>query len=120
MCRVSAPFRGTRALKAWHLFRLVSAFGLASIASRIAESLDHYTEDDGDLINDSNDPMQWLHEQALRADIRPPIRDHVLDYESEDTTSEDDSKVRVGGNKHSTLTETMVHRMPHQLVPSKI
>jgi len=28
-CRVSAPFKGLRASKAWRLFRLVSAFGLS-------------------------------------------------------------------------------------------
>jgi len=95
----------------------VSVRTLASISNRIAECL--YAEDDGELMDDSNDPIQWLHEQALRADLRPPpINAHVLpDGEGEDATSEDDSSVRVGLSKHSILTEIMVHRMPQQLIP---
>ena len=95
---------------------------LAPITSRIAECSARYTENDGELIDNSNDPIQWLQEQALRADLRPPsISAHVVsDYESEDTTSEDDSIVRVGENKHSSLTEIIVHRPPHQLIPPKI
>ena len=95
---------------------------LAPIASRITECSPHYTENDGELIDGSNDPVQWLQEQALRADLRPPsISAHVVsDYESEDATSEDDSRVRVGENKHSALTEIIVHRTPHQLILPKI
>jgi hypothetical protein len=101
---------------------LASVSTLASIASRIAECSALYAEDDGELIDDSNDPIRWLQEQALRAELRPPaIGAHVLsDYEGEDATSEDDSSVRVGLNTHSTLTEIMVHRTPHQLTPPKL
>ena len=83
----------------------VSVRTLAPIASQIAESLDHYAEDDGELVDDSNDPIQWLREQALRANLRPPsISAHVVsDYESEDAISEGHSIVRVGENKHSTF-----------------
>ena len=94
---------------------------VASISSQIAECFALYAEDDGELVDGANDPIQWLQEQALRADRLPlPISTHVLsDDEGEDATSEDDSSVRVGLSKHSTLTETMVHRMPQQLIPPK-
>ncbi len=74
----------------------VSVRTLVSISSRIAECSARYAEDDGGLIDDSNDPIQWLQEQALRADLRPPpISSHVLsDHEGEDAISEDDSSVR--------------------------
>ena len=77
----------------------VSVRTLASISSRIAECSAHYVEDDGGLIGDSNDPIWWLEEQASRADQSPPlISAHVLsDHGDEDTASEDDSIVRVGG-----------------------
>jgi len=99
----------------------VSVRTLASISSRIAECSAVYAEDDGELMDDSNDPIQWLQEQALPADLRPPpISVHVLsDDEGEDATSEDDSSVRVGLSRHSTLTEVMVHRMPQQLIPPR-
>ena len=99
----------------------VSVRTLASISSRIAECSAHYAEDDGELIGDSNDPIRWLEEQASRADQSPlPISAHVLsDHEDEDTTSEDDSIVRVGTSELSTLIELMVHRTPHQLIPPK-
>ena len=76
----------------------VSVRTLESISSRIAECSAHSVEDDGELIDDSNDPIQWLREQALRADLRPPpISAHVLsDYDGEDTTPEDDPSVRIG------------------------
>ena len=78
---------------------------LASISSQIAECSAHYAEDDRGLIDDSNDPIQWLQEQALRADLHPPpISVHMLaDYEGEDAISEDDSNVGVGLSKNSTL-----------------
>ena len=97
----------------------VSVRTLASISSRIAECSAHYAEGDGELIDDSNDPIQWLQEQALRADLHPPlISDHVLsDYEDGDAISEDDSSVRVGLSKDPTFTEIMLHRTPHQLIP---
>ena len=62
---------------------------LASISSRIAECSTHYAEDGGGLIDDSNDPIQWLYEQALRTDLHPPsISAQVLsDYEGEDATT---------------------------------
>jgi hypothetical protein len=96
----------------------VSVRSLSSFTSKIAEYSALYDEDDGELIDDSNGPIQWLQEQALRADLRPsPTNAHVLsEYEGEDATSEDDSSVRVGLSKHSTLTEIMVHRTPHQLI----
>jgi len=99
----------------------VSVRTLASISSRIAECSALYAEDDGELMDDSNDPIQWLQDQALQADLRPPpVSAHVLsDDEGEDTTSEDDSSVRVGLSRHSTLTEIMVHRMPQQLILPK-
>jgi len=97
----------------------VSVRTLASISNRIAECL--YAEDGGELMDDSSDPIQWLQEQALRADIHPrPISAHVLpDDEGEDATSEDDSSVRVGFSKYSILTEIMVYRMPQQLILPK-
>ena len=75
----------------------VSVRTLASISSRIAEYSVRSVEDDGELIDDPNDPIQWLQEQALRADLHPPpINARVLsDYEGEDAISEDDSSVRV-------------------------
>jgi hypothetical protein len=72
---------------------------LASISSRIAECSFYYAEGDGELVDDSNDPIQWLKEQALRSDLHPPpIGAHALsDYAGEDAISEDDSSVGVGG-----------------------
>ena len=94
---------------------------VASVSSQIAEILALYAEDDGGLMDDSNDPIQWLQEQALQADLRPPpVSAHVLsDDEGEGATSEGDLSVRVGSSRHSTLTEIMAHRMPQQLIPPK-
>ncbi|SRR5258706_9275204 len=99
----------------------VSVRTLASISSRIAECSGHYAEDDGELVDDSNDPIQWLQEQALRADLHPPpISSHVLsDYEGEDAISEDDSSVRLGLSKNPNFTEIIVHRTPHLPIPPK-
>ena len=99
----------------------VSVRTLASISSRIAECSAYYAEDDGELIDDSNDPIQWLEEQALRADLHPPpISSHVLSgHECEDAISEDDWIVRVGLSKNPTFAEIMVHRTPHQPIPPK-
>ena len=99
----------------------VSVRTLASISSRIAECSTHYAEGDGEPIDDSNDPIQWLQEQALQADLHPPpISAHVLsDHEGEDAISEGDSSVRVGLSKSSTFTEIVVHRTPHQPIPPK-
>ena len=96
----------------------VSVRTLASISSRISESSAHCAEDDGD---ESNDPIQWLEEQALRADLHPPsISSHVLsDYKGEDAISEDDWSVRVELSTNPTFTENMVHRTPHQPIPPK-
>jgi len=95
---------------------------VASVSSQIAEILALYAEDDGELMEDSNDPIQWLQEQALQADRLPlPISAHVLsDDEGEDATSEDDSSVRVWLSKHWTLTEIVVHRAPQQLILPKL
>ena len=99
----------------------VSVRTLASISSRIAESSAHCDEDDGELIDDSNDPIQWLEEQALRADLHPPriSSQDLSDYGGEDAISEDDWNVRVGLSKNPTFTEIMVHRTPHQPKPPK-
>ena len=94
---------------------------LESISSRIAECSARSAEDGGEPIDNSNDPIQWLQEQALQADLHsPPISTHVLpNYESEDAISEEDSSVRVGLSMNSTFTKAMVHRMPHQPVAPK-
>ena len=78
-------------------------------------------DDDGELIDDSNDPIQWPQERALQADLHPwPISAHPLsDYEGDDAVSEDNSSVRVGLSRNSTFTEIMVHRTPHQPIPPK-
>ena len=98
-----------------------SVLTLASISSRIAECSAHCAEDDGEFIDDSNDPIQWLEEQALRADLRPPsINFHVPSgYEGEDAISKDDWSVRVGLSKNPTFTEITVYRTPHQPIPPK-
>ena len=87
---------------------------LASISSRIAECSANDAEDVGELIDGANDPIQWLQEQALRADLHPPpISSHVPpEYEGEDAISVSDSSIRVGLSKNLI----MVHRTPHQLI----
>ena len=94
---------------------------LEPMASRITECPARSVEDDGELIDDSNDPIQGLQEEALRADLHPqPISAHVLsDYEGEDAIPEDDSSVRVGMSKNPAFTEIMMHRTRHQPIPSK-
>ena len=71
---------------------------LESISSRIVDRSARSAEDNGELIDNSKDPIQWLQEQALQADLHPPpISAHMLsDYEGEDGIPEDDSSVRVG------------------------
>ena len=90
---------------------------LESISSRIAECSDRSVEDDEELIDGPNDTIQWLQEQALQADLHPPpISAHMPSvYEEEE---EEDSSVRVGLCQNLTFTETMVHRTPHQPIPS--
>jgi hypothetical protein len=76
-----------------------SARTLASISSQIAECSFYYAEGGGELIDDSNDPIQWLQEQALLSGLLQPLPtgDYVLsDYEGDDAISDGDSSVRVG------------------------
>ena len=95
----------------------MSVLTLASISSRIAECSANYAVDVGGPIGDSNNPIQWLQAQALRADLHPPsISSYVLPYyEGVDTMSENDPGVRVGFSKNSI----MVHRTPHPLTLPK-
>ena len=81
---------------------------LESISSRIAECSAHSVEDDEELIDDSNDPIQWLQEQALRADLHPPpiSADMLTGCEGEDAISDDDLSVCVGLSKNSTLLKS--------------
>ena len=94
---------------------------LEPMSGRIAECPARSVEDDGELIDDSNDPIQGLQEQALRADLHPrPVSARVLsDYEGKDAISEDDSSVRVGLSQNSAFTEIVMHRMRHQPILSK-
>ena len=53
-----------------------------------------YIERDGEPVDKSNDPVQWLKEQAFRTDLQPPPTS-VHDYEYEDAGSDDDSVVSI-------------------------
>jgi hypothetical protein len=96
---------------------------LASISSRIAECSVHYTESDGEPTDESNDPIQWLQEQALRAGLHPlpananflpPLIEDNSDQESGEATRDDDSSVGIGSSERSTLAEIVMHRTTHQ------
>ena len=95
---------------------------LESISNQIAGCSASSAEDGGEFIDDSNDTVQRLREQALRADLHPPpISAHVLsNYRGEGAISEDGLSVRVGLSQNSTFTEIMVHRAPHQPISSRI
>ena len=78
---------------------------LESITTHIIECSSHYNEDDGEPIDESNDPVQWLKEQAFRTDLQPPPASvHVLsDHESEGTASDGDSSVRIKSSNRLVL-----------------
>jgi len=54
------------------LVSLSSRASVASISGRIAEVSAYYTENGGKPVDESIDPVQWLEEQALQADLHPP------------------------------------------------
>ena len=59
---------------------------LESIATRIVACSSHYVDADAEPVDESQDPVQWLKEQAFRTDLQPPPASvHALsDYEGED------------------------------------
>ena len=81
---------------------------LASITTRILGGSAHAIEGDGGPVDKSNYSVQWLKEQAFRADIRPqPASVHVLsDHEGEGTTPDDDSSVSTRLSKRLTFLKS--------------
>jgi len=78
---------------------------LESITTRIIECSAHYNEGNGEPVDESNDPVRWLKEQAVRADLEPPPASvHVLsDHGGEDVAPDSDSSVSIMLSKRLIL-----------------
>jgi len=86
------------------LVSISSRASIASISGRIAEVSAYYTENDGKPVDESIDPVQWLEEQALQADLHPPPANACVvvpqgeensDHEGEVAASDGNSSVSI-------------------------
>jgi hypothetical protein len=67
----------------------------SSTSIRIAEHSARHTENDGEPVDESNDPAQWLQEQALRAELHPPLVGAHIPPVEDYSDSEDEDTIRM-------------------------
>ena len=78
---------------------------LESITTRIIACSSLYIDADGEPVDESRDPVQWLKEQAFRTDLQPPSASlHALsDREDKYVASDNDSTVSIKLRKRLIL-----------------
>ena len=106
----------------WHLYiiqsirvhpRRGSFESLASVSSErtleciTTRIIGNYMEGNGEPVDKSTDPVQWLNEQASLTDLQLPATVHVLsDHEGEDAASDSDPSVSIELSKRLILLKS--------------